>query len=333
MAGALTNNYGIGDTNFDNMMLTIDAQRVGYHQVTLTEFDTSTIPQIAAGSKIEVGGSLFEFDSNESPGGSPSNGTVYIYLSETKGTASGATTDATGYSIGTTTITLASAGTGTIIAGDRVTFAGDTVKYVVTSGDADVSNGGTITIASPGLLTAIPASATAITVYAGAIEATFTNTAPVWSDAKQGWYDAGSANRYLNFKMEKTGSNYANKGFLLLDKTMDFLVKGNGDVSCNALDINAMASQSIVEDGYIVFGSLYIQWGLETSVPASGTKAVTFPISFPTNAHNVVVSATSPGGAGSLAGGIYSTSVSTSGFTVNNNTGVSVNCYWQAIGN
>lgn len=86
----------------------------------------------------------------------------------TAGTASGATTDATGYAVGATVITLASAGTGTIIAGDAITFAGDTNKYVIESGDADVSNGGTITLAAPGLRVAIAASATAITVVAAA---------------------------------------------------------------------------------------------------------------------------------------------------------------------
>lgn len=84
----------------------------------------------------------------------------------TAGTASGATTDATGYAVGSTAITLASAGTGTILTGDVITFAGDTNKYVVVSGDADVSNGGAITIAAPGLRVAIPTSATAITVVA-----------------------------------------------------------------------------------------------------------------------------------------------------------------------
>jgi len=82
----------------------------------------------------------------------------------TKGTGAGATTNAVGYAVGATVITLASAGTGTIKAGDVITFAGDTNKYVVASGDTDVSNGGTITLAKPGLRVAIPASATAITV-------------------------------------------------------------------------------------------------------------------------------------------------------------------------
>ena len=67
----------------------------------------------------------------------------------TSGTASGATTNNAGYAVGATTITLASAGTGTILAGDVITFAGDTNQYNVVSGDADVSNGGTITLAAP----------------------------------------------------------------------------------------------------------------------------------------------------------------------------------------
>jgi hypothetical protein len=82
----------------------------------------------------------------------------------TAGTAASATTDNAGYAVGATTITLASAGTGTILAGDVITFAGDTNKYVVTSGDADVSNGGTITIAAPGLRVAMSAATKAITM-------------------------------------------------------------------------------------------------------------------------------------------------------------------------
>jgi hypothetical protein len=81
----------------------------------------------------------------------------------TKGTGASATTNAAGYAVGATAITLAAAGTGAILAGDVITFAGDTNKYVVASGTAAVS-GGSITLAAPGLQQAIPASATAITV-------------------------------------------------------------------------------------------------------------------------------------------------------------------------
>ena len=87
-------------------------------------------------------------------------------ITPASGTGSSATTNAAGYAIGATVITLASAGTGTILAGDVITLAGDGNKYVVASGDADVSGGGTITLAAPGLRVAITTSATAITVVA-----------------------------------------------------------------------------------------------------------------------------------------------------------------------
>lgn len=84
----------------------------------------------------------------------------------TAGTGALATTDATGYAVGAKTITLASAGTGTILAGDIFTIAGDDNKYVALTGSADVSAGGTITIGGSGLKVAITTAATAITLYA-----------------------------------------------------------------------------------------------------------------------------------------------------------------------
>jgi hypothetical protein len=81
------------------------------------------------------------------------------------GTASGATSNTAGYAIGATSITLAAAGTGTILAGDVITFNGDTNKYVVATGCGAVS-GATIVLAAPGLRQALPASAQAITVIA-----------------------------------------------------------------------------------------------------------------------------------------------------------------------
>jgi hypothetical protein len=83
----------------------------------------------------------------------------------TAGTASGATSNTAGYALGIKTVTLASAGTGTILVGDIITFAGDLQTYVVVTGDADVSNGGTV-VFEPGLKVALPASAVAITVKA-----------------------------------------------------------------------------------------------------------------------------------------------------------------------
>lgn len=77
----------------------------------------------------------------------------------TKGTgASYLVNNASGYSVGATTI-AADTGSGTILAGDTVTFAGDSNKYVVTT----ALSGGSFTIAAPGLRAAL-ADNTAITV-------------------------------------------------------------------------------------------------------------------------------------------------------------------------
>jgi len=85
----------------------------------------------------------------------------------TKGTAASSTTNNAGYAVGATTLTLAAVGTGTILAGDIVTFAGDTAnQYVVATGNADVSAGGTIVLAAPGLRVAMSAATKAITVVA-----------------------------------------------------------------------------------------------------------------------------------------------------------------------
>lgn len=110
----------------------------------------------------------------------------------TKGTGASATTNTAGYAVGATVITLASAGTGTIVAGDSVTFTGDSEQYLVVSGDADVSNGGTITIAAPGLRKAIPTSATNITVSAtGPRSLAFTRNAIVLAQRLPALPDGG----------------------------------------------------------------------------------------------------------------------------------------------
>jgi len=80
----------------------------------------------------------------------------------TKGTGASYTTDTAGYAVGATVITLIT-GTGTVLAGDVVTFAGDTNKYVVNVGTAAA---GPITLAAPGLKVAIATSATAMTIGA-----------------------------------------------------------------------------------------------------------------------------------------------------------------------
>ena len=80
----------------------------------------------------------------------------------TKGTGTSYTSSAAGFAIGTTSIPVIT-GSGTILAGDVITFAGDSNKYIVQTG---VAAPGTIVIGAPGLLQAIPASATALTIGA-----------------------------------------------------------------------------------------------------------------------------------------------------------------------
>lgn len=88
---------------------------------------------------------------------------------QTAGAMASATTNTDGYALGATVLTLATAGTGQVAAGDIITIAGDTNQYVVTSATfagANPAAGDTITIAEPGLRVAITTSATAITVVA-----------------------------------------------------------------------------------------------------------------------------------------------------------------------
>jgi hypothetical protein len=83
----------------------------------------------------------------------------------TKGTGSGLKTDSTGYAVGATSIVVATDGSGTIVAGDIITFSGDATasQYVVTSG-GDMSSGGTVVIAAPGLRGSLDASQSDIAI-------------------------------------------------------------------------------------------------------------------------------------------------------------------------
>jgi len=79
----------------------------------------------------------------------------------TKGTGVNYTSNTAGYAKGATAITVIT-GTGTVLAGDIVTFAGDVNQYVV----AVALTGGVIVLAAPGLQQALPASAVAMTLVA-----------------------------------------------------------------------------------------------------------------------------------------------------------------------
>lgn len=94
---------------------------------------------------------------------------LIVQAGATTGTASGATTNTAGYSAGVSSVTLASAGTGTIVIGDVFRFGNDPGnEYVATAADADVSNGATLTF-TPALVTAIPASATPVYIQSNVL--------------------------------------------------------------------------------------------------------------------------------------------------------------------
>lgn len=101
-------------------------------------------------------GQLYNFDVRESA----------AVTSVTAGTGASYTSSTAGFAVGTTSIPIIT-GTGTVLAGDVVTFAGDTTKYVVTTG---VAAPGTIVIAEPGLKVALAASAVAMTIGSAATQ-------------------------------------------------------------------------------------------------------------------------------------------------------------------
>lgn len=133
MAGSKVNDYAIGDANLTALMDSVDKQRIGYSAVSLNEYTTNDEPSITAGSKIEVNGALFEFESDESITGNPADGDVYIKL--------------------------------------------------IPSGDS--------------------------------ITAEYETDAPAWDDEKQGWYESGTNNRYLNYLIVLSGSGTVWEKYIL----------------------------------------------------------------------------------------------------------------------
>lgn len=85
MAINQVNSYGASGTGNDieNLQDTVDDQRISYFGISLTEWNTTTIPQIAAGSKLENNGALWEVTTNTTITGSPSDGKVFIYFNPT----------------------------------------------------------------------------------------------------------------------------------------------------------------------------------------------------------------------------------------------------------
>jgi len=136
MAGTEVNLYGVGDVDLTALMNTVDIQRVTFQGLSLTNYDNTALPAIAAGSLVEVGGTLFKFSIEEA-------------ITAWAGVAAG-------------------------------------VAYIKL----------------------VPAGVTPDTVTAE-----FTDTAPTWSDAKQGWYGtvASANHRYVASLDKVDAATYSNK--------------------------------------------------------------------------------------------------------------------------
>jgi hypothetical protein len=116
----------------------------------------------AADIGLKAGDVVFHVDETDSV-----TNTLTAVAHRTSGTASGALCSAI-EPITETSIVLQSAGTGTFLVNDIVTFDNDPdTEYRITTGDADISNGGTLVI-TPGLVVAT-AVGTGIKVKSGVV--------------------------------------------------------------------------------------------------------------------------------------------------------------------
>ncbi len=137
MAGTEINLYGVGDVDLTALMNTVDLQRVTFQGLSLTNYDNTSLPAIAAGSLVEAGGTLFKFAIEEA-----------------------------------------------------------------------ITGWGAISNDTPAYIKLVPAGTDPDTVTAE-----FTDTAPTWSDAKQGWYGTAAAanHRYVATLTKIDAATYAAK--------------------------------------------------------------------------------------------------------------------------
>ncbi len=91
MAGTIVNTFAnTGNTDVDNIELCLTDIFKGHNILSLTNMDNTTVPAIAAGSFIEVNGSLISFSSEEAisitdphTGATVADGTVYVMIDGT----------------------------------------------------------------------------------------------------------------------------------------------------------------------------------------------------------------------------------------------------------
>jgi hypothetical protein len=87
MAMDKVNNYSQVDSNILELQLTTDKAYKSQHTLTLTNYNNTTVPAIAAGSAIEVNGTLYKADTEEAisttdpvTSAAVADGTVYVCI-------------------------------------------------------------------------------------------------------------------------------------------------------------------------------------------------------------------------------------------------------------
>jgi hypothetical protein len=143
------------------------------------EFDNQLVINTAAGAKlkgkqassaVQFDGSLLRQGILQTITGLDIRESAQI-KTPTAGAMASATSSSAAFTVGQTTIPLATAGTGVVAAGDVITFANDTNQYVISSvsfAGANPASGDSIVLAAPGLRKAQGAATRAITVIATA---------------------------------------------------------------------------------------------------------------------------------------------------------------------
>jgi hypothetical protein len=85
MSGQIIPTPAYKASDWQNFGIQVEKQRLGFIALSLTNYDNDSEPQIAASSVVEISGSLFKFDSNDSIGGTPTSGQINYIMLEVSG--------------------------------------------------------------------------------------------------------------------------------------------------------------------------------------------------------------------------------------------------------
>ena len=111
-------------------------------------------------------------------------------------------------------------------------------------------------------ITGSPADGTVyikLTAVGTSVTAAFATAAPTWDTEKQGWYEAGTNKRYLNFGMVKATASYT-KYQLIAQGTLEIKAYASGNFECDdaivtgeVRDSNNIPVMGFLDDGTRLF--------------------------------------------------------------------------------